>query len=68
MRWATSLRLLVGGNAAMNAPIDAVPRNYNFAADILKRNLDAGRGEKAAYIDHRGISSPGRAHELPMNG
>src|SRR5580658_3906007 len=36
----------------MNAP--AIPRDYNFAADILKRNLDAGRGDKAAYIDHRG--------------
>src|SRR3984893_11866882 len=32
----------------------AVPRDYNFAADILKRNLDAGRGGKAAFIDHRG--------------
>jgi benzoate-CoA ligase family protein len=41
----------------MNASIDAVPRDYNFAADILKRNLDAGRGEKAAYIDHRGSLS-----------
>jgi len=38
----------------MNASIDAVPPDYNFAADILKRNLDAGRGDKAAYIDHRG--------------
>jgi benzoate-CoA ligase family protein len=38
----------------MNASIDAVPRDYNFAADILKRNLDAGRGDKTAYIDHRG--------------
>ncbi len=38
----------------MNASIDAVPRDYNFAADILKRNLDAGRADKAAYIDHRG--------------
>ena len=33
------------------------PRDYNFAADILKRNLDAGRGDKAAYIDHRGSYS-----------
>ena len=32
----------------------AIPRDYNFAADILKRNLDAGRGEKVAFIDHRG--------------
>jgi benzoate-CoA ligase family protein len=39
----------------MNAP--AIPRDYNFAADILKRNLDAGRGDKTAYIDHRGSYS-----------
>ncbi|HZC56067.1 MAG TPA: AMP-binding protein, partial [Xanthobacteraceae bacterium] len=32
----------------------AIPRDYNFSADILKRNLDAGRAEKAAFIDHRG--------------
>lgn len=31
-----------------------IPRDYNFAADILKRNLDAGRGGKTAFIDHRG--------------
>ncbi len=37
------------------APADtAIPRDYNFAADILKRNLDAGRGDKVAFIDHRG--------------
>ncbi len=34
--------------------VGAVPRDYNFAADILKRNLDAGRGDKAAFIDERG--------------
>ncbi len=32
----------------------AIPRDYNFAADILKRNLDAGRGGKIAFIDPRG--------------
>jgi benzoate-CoA ligase len=32
----------------------AIPRDYNFAADILKRNLDAGRGNKAAFIDPDG--------------
>ena len=36
-----------------------VPRDYNFAADILKRNLDAGRADKIAYIDHRGRYSYG---------
>src|SRR5580704_15362312 len=35
-------------------PETTIPRDYNFAADILKRNLDAGRGDKLAYIDHRG--------------
>ncbi len=38
----------------MSTPADAIPRDYNFAADILSRNLDAGRGAKAAYIDPRG--------------
>src|SRR5690349_9466068 len=38
-----------------NAPTaPSVPRDYNFAADILQRNLDAGRAEKIAFIDHRG--------------
>ena len=32
----------------------AIPRDYNFAADILKRNLDAGRGGKIAFIDGNG--------------
>jgi benzoate-CoA ligase len=31
----------------------AVPRDYNFAADILKRNLAAGRADNLAYIDQR---------------
>ncbi len=35
-------------------PSIAVPRDYNFAADILKRNLDAGRAGKIAFIDDRG--------------
>ena len=30
-----------------------IPRDYNFAADILKRNLEAGRAGKLAYIDRR---------------
>jgi benzoate-CoA ligase family protein len=38
----------------MSASAEAIPRDYNFAADILKRNLDAGRGGKPAYIDDRG--------------
>ncbi len=35
----------------------AIPRDYNFAADILKRNLDTGRGGKTAFIDPRGSYS-----------
>ena len=38
----------------MDAPADTIPRQYNFAADILARNLTAGRARKAAYIDARG--------------
>ena len=42
----------VQSSEAPNTP--TVPRDYNFAADILKRNLEAGRGDKIAFIDHRG--------------
>ena len=43
---------LVQSSAAPAAT--TVPRDYNFAADILARNLGAGRAEKIAFIDHRG--------------
>jgi benzoate-CoA ligase family protein len=36
-----------------HAPDAAVPRDYNFAADILARNLAAGHADKLAYIDLR---------------
>ena len=55
--WAADLQGAPEGNATMNAAAQAasaIPRDYNFAADILKRNLDAGRGAKIAFIDHRG--------------
>src|SRR5947207_8138631 len=42
------------------AVIDAIPRDYNFAADVLARNLNAGRADKAAYIDGRGSWSYGQ--------
>jgi benzoate-CoA ligase len=32
-------------------PVGAIPRDYNFAADLLQRNLAAGRADKLAYID-----------------
>ena len=31
-----------------------IPRDYNFAADILSRNLKAGRANKPVFIDSRG--------------
>jgi benzoate-CoA ligase len=34
--------------------IDSIPRDYNFAADVLLRNLAAGRADKPAFIDPRG--------------
>ena len=33
--------------------INAIPRSYNFAADLLERNLRAGRSNKPAYLDGR---------------
>jgi benzoate-CoA ligase family protein len=36
------------------AAIESIPRSYNFAADILERNLKAGRAGKPVYIDPRG--------------
>jgi benzoate-CoA ligase len=36
------------------ATLDDLPRDYNFAADVLARNLAAGRAGKLAYIDARG--------------
>jgi hypothetical protein len=39
---------------AMGQSPHAVPRDYNFAADVLQGNLVAGRAEKPAYIDERG--------------
>jgi benzoate-CoA ligase len=42
---------------------DAIPREYNFAADILRRNLDGGRADKLAYIDQRGAYTYGQLAE-----
>jgi benzoate-CoA ligase len=37
------------------APASAeIPRDYNFASDILDRNLAAGRANKPAFVDQRG--------------
>src|SRR5262245_32075352 len=45
------------------AAIEAIPRAYNFAADILERNLAAGRGQKPAFIDPRGSWTYGQLAE-----
>jgi benzoate-CoA ligase len=45
------------------AAIEAIPRDYNFAADILDRNLKAGRANKPAYIDPRGTWTYGQLSE-----
>jgi hypothetical protein len=48
------MNLVQSSEASGLSAAPAVPRDYNFAADILKRNLDAGRADKTAFIDHRG--------------
>src|ERR1700747_3305228 len=45
------------------AAIDAIPRSYNFAADIIERNLKAGRANKTVYIDPRGSWTYGELAE-----
>jgi benzoate-CoA ligase family protein len=40
-------------SAVAEAAMGAIPRDYNFAADVLQSNLAAGRGDKLAYIDGR---------------
>jgi benzoate-CoA ligase len=40
--------------------LGAGPHLYNFAADVLQRNLDAGRAGKSAYIDARGATTYGQ--------
>src|SRR6186997_1050751 len=43
--------------------VGAIPRQYNFAADILDRNLKAGRADKPAFIDPRGTWTYGQLAE-----
>src|SRR3974390_416222 len=45
------------------AAINAIPHAYNFAADILERNLAAGRADKPVYIDPRGSWTYGALSE-----
>lgn len=41
-------------------PVGESPRTYNFAADVLTRNLEAGRAGKPAFIDARGSHTYGQ--------
>src|SRR3978361_2258941 len=50
----------VPGPLASAAPADGVPPEYNFAADMLERNLRAGRAHKPAYVDAGGKWSFGQ--------
>jgi benzoate-CoA ligase len=52
---ATDSATAAGDDAAA-----AIPRRYNFAEDILARNVAAGRSGKAAYIDPRGTWTYGQ--------
>ncbi len=40
-------------NLDADVSVGAIPRDYNWAADVLQSNLDAGRANKPAYIDGR---------------
>ncbi len=40
--------------------VGVIPRDYNFAADVLQRNLDAGRANNPAYVDARGTTTYGQ--------
>jgi benzoate-CoA ligase family protein len=45
-------------STSQTAPVpapDTIPRQYNFAADILACNLAAGRATKPAFIDPRAV-------------
>ncbi len=50
---------IVPGLLASAVPAGEVPREYNFAADVLEANLRAGRAHKPAYVDPRGSWSFG---------
>jgi benzoate-CoA ligase len=47
-------------NSDTGNAVGPIPRDYNFAADVLQRNLDAGRADKPAYIDARGTTTYGQ--------
>ena len=50
---------LSSADHSSSPPTIHVPRHYNAAHDLLERNLLAGRAEKTAYIDDRGVCTYG---------
>ncbi len=54
MALAADARAPADAGMPTHDPVGAIPRDYNFAADILDRNLKAGRAGKPAFIDPRG--------------
>jgi len=45
--------------SAASTPRIAIPRDYNAAADLVGRNIAAGRGAKPAFIDDRTVLTYG---------
>jgi len=43
-----------------SGPVGDIPRDYNFAADVLESNLGQGRANKPAYIDAHGTHTYGQ--------
>ncbi|HEX9772123.1 MAG TPA: benzoate-CoA ligase family protein [Steroidobacteraceae bacterium] len=48
---------------SVTPPALHVPREFNAAHDLLERNLRAGRADKIAYIDDRGVCTYGELAE-----
>jgi len=46
---------LSSADHSVSPPRMEIPREYNAAEDLIGRNLAAGRGRKAAYIDDAGL-------------
>src|ERR1041385_6889678 len=60
MRMSVAAETDARADAPAPTGVGAIPRNYNFAADILDRNLKAGRADKPAFIDPRGTWTYGQ--------
>jgi benzoate-CoA ligase len=52
-----SMPELSSADHSQSPPLVRIPRLYNAAHDLIQRNLRAGRGGKAAYIDDQGVYS-----------